>query len=461
MKLNWFSPLPPAPTDIAHFTIRVLPALRSHAQVTLWTNQKKWDADLGDNAEVRHYQIERLPWAELNRGDMTIYNIGNNPSHHGAIWEVSLRHPGIVILHDFQLHDLFYGLYRVRWHDLAGYQTQMEFYYGAQGSSAATECYLSNGRNIDEMNARYPLTPLALENALGALVHTRAAYESLDGTGLMPVAYAPLPFRPTHASTSSSSTTHTPYRLIVFGYLGRNRRLSNLLRALSSFPARESLRLDIYGHLAQGDEVRREIRALGLKHLVNVHGFVPEEELERALAASHLAINLRFPTVGEASGSQLRIWSHALPSLLTKVGWYASLPSDAVCFVRPEHEVEDIQMHLKAFLSQPERFAEMGRKGREILERDHAPDGYARALLELVESARSFRPLSSARGLAMRSGLEMAAWLASTEDERALIEVSEKKRALLYGREGGPHRRSIFRRAMRRSFWRRLLRRTQ
>ena len=35
-----------------------------------------------------------------------------------------------------------------------------------------------------------------------------------------------------------------------------------------------------------------------------------------------LLINLRYPTMGEASLSQLRIWRHALPSMVTQVGWH-------------------------------------------------------------------------------------------------------------------------------------------
>jgi len=44
MKLNWFSPLAPARSEIAHYTARTVAALRGHAEVTLWTDQAKWDS---------------------------------------------------------------------------------------------------------------------------------------------------------------------------------------------------------------------------------------------------------------------------------------------------------------------------------------------------------------------------------------------------------------------------------
>ena len=39
MRLNWFSPLPPARTEIANYTVRLLPALCASCDVTLWTDQ--------------------------------------------------------------------------------------------------------------------------------------------------------------------------------------------------------------------------------------------------------------------------------------------------------------------------------------------------------------------------------------------------------------------------------------
>ena len=136
----------------------------------------------------------------------------------------------------------------------------------------------------------------------------------------------------------------------------------------------------------------RGIRALGLKSLVTLHGFAAEAELDDALRKADLAINLRYPTMGEASGSQLRIWAHALPSLVTNVGWYASLHADAVAFVRPsDDEIEDIQTHLRAFLEYPEKFALMGGKGFELLKQQHSPEGLANGLLSLRQRQRASR----------------------------------------------------------------------
>jgi SAM-dependent methyltransferase/glycosyltransferase involved in cell wall biosynthesis len=415
MRLNWFSPLPPAKSGIADYTRRMLPALCQVTEVVLWTNQDKWDPVLESFAEVRSYQRQEMPWAEVNRGTMSIYHVGNNHRFHGDIWQVSRRHAGVVVLHDTALQQFFAGMFREQCHDRAGYLALMERQYGAVGRQDAEDFWV--GRlTIEYLAQQYRLTSYALENALGGLVHTRLGLEELERDSPCPLAYAPLPYPASpranqeHDSHKGRTVAGPPYRLIMFGHISENRRVGPLLHALAGFPDRQFLHLDIYGELWDRDGVERQISSLGLHQLVTLHDFVPAEELEAALCRAHLAINLRYPTMGEASVSQLQVWDHALPSLVTKVGWYAGLPTEAVAYVRPDHEIADIQAQLRAFLDDPRRFAKMGEASRHLVVTHHSPEAYAQTIATLVEKAQAFRPSAVAYGMARRIGEEMRRW---------------------------------------------------
>jgi glycosyltransferase involved in cell wall biosynthesis len=412
MKLNWFSPLPPAKTEIAYYTARVVRYLGKRAEVTLWTDQSNWDADLENYARVRRYRAGPDFWAELNHSDISIYHIGNNALFHNWIWQVSRSHPGLVILHDLHLHHFFAGVHCGAAQGVGEYLAQMKFYYGAEGQHDGEECFKRGAPIMHYLAERYPLTLHALENALGVLVHTPDAFHILKEENLWPVAYAPLPYA-AEMSDQAPLLSEEPYHLIIFGHLGDNRRLDVLFKALAELPTKDQFHLDIYGQLWDKKLVLGQIRSLELKSHVTVHGFVPEEKLNAALSRASLAINLRYPTMGEASASQLRIWSHALPSLVTKIGWYATLPPDTVAYVRPEHEVADIKAHLSAFLDNPERFSRMGERGRRVLEEEHQPEAYVQAILDLSESAQRFRPLAATSQLAERVGDHVRAWMSS------------------------------------------------
>jgi hypothetical protein len=147
--------------------------------------------------------------------------------------------------------------------------------------------------------------------------------------------------------------------------------------------------------------------------------------LDEALASADLVVNLRYPS-GEASGSQLRIWSHGLPSIVTRDGWFARLPEAAVAHVSPEREVADIQAHLTDFLNDPERFALMGAEGNRILYPRHAPETYVNALLDLSAEVLEFRPRASARQLVKRVGERMSPWIGSFQSNEPLRSVAQE-----------------------------------
>ncbi len=408
MRLNWLSPLPAAETGIAEYVWQVLPFLKEQAEITLWTQQTEWHAGLEDHAVVKTFPADDF-WRSLNEADMTIYHIGNNAFFHADIWQISGHHPGVVILHDLRLHHFFAGIFLDYWKDPGGYREIMRKYYGNKGARAADsrargEC------TDDDLASGFPLSELAVETALGVMVHTRDAYESLSTRRRWPLTLAPLPYSlPTEhiGEPSSAKQEGTALRLLAFGHLWPNRRLDSLLIAFSQLEAKEHYRLDLYGRLWDERHISEVCTGLGIDQLVRFHGFVSEQELHRALAAADLVINLRCPSMGEASLSQLVIWSHALPSLVTRVGWYSELPERVVGFVRREREIEDLKKHLESLRAEPAVWAAMGERGRRHLEQHHDPRQYARRLIELASEAVSFRSNAAALRLSRSIGSKL------------------------------------------------------
>ncbi|WP_373480553.1 glycosyltransferase [Geminocystis sp.] len=403
MRINWFSPLPQKKTDIANYTQRIIPYLQSKANVTLWTNQQEWSKEIEKYASVKQYKLEEMPWFELNQGDVNIYHIGNNASFHGEIWHISRQFPSIVILHDEKLQDFFYMLNS----DKNNYIQQMKDTYGQEGGENA-RLFLNGHYSMEFMAENYPLTPLVLENALGVISHNRNVYLSLSQENKWLTAYTPLPYvNNEFISDNNEQNQEKPYKLIIFGFIGKNRRLDAILQALSEFKQKDSFRLNIYGQLWDEKYVKKQIEILGLEKLVTIHGFVSHKELDLALSNSHLGINLRYPTMGEASGSQLRLWSHGLPSLVTKIGWYGNLNPSAVAFVRHDHEIKDIHQHLQNFLDNPQEYKNKGIEGKKILETDHHPQLYAQAIVDFATQVCQYRCQSSINRIIKRVSSEL------------------------------------------------------
>ncbi len=422
MKINWFSPLPPAFTDIANYTLRLLPSLAKQAEILLWTTQSTWDSEIEEYGEVCTYSGDQIPWMKIHQGDLNIYNIGNDAQFHKNIWQISRKCSGLVILHDYKLQHFFSSIYQ---HNYDDYLIEMERYYGIEGRKMA-QLFLQNRISIEFLADNYPLTPLALDNAVGVMTHNQFAYEQLRQENQWITAFTPLPYdSPLDKNSSIPKSGQPPYRLIIFGYLGTNRCLNVVLQALASFPQKLQFRLDIYGQISQKIEVIEEINQLEIEDIVTIHGFVPEKTLNTALSNADLAINLRYPTMGEASATQLRIWGYSLPSLVTQIGWYQELSQDSVAFVRPYYEIEDIHRHLQQFLDNRQSYLKMGQNGREILAKYHSSQQCSKAIMELSDIVEKFKYRSLLDNFTKSVGKAMRLWNQDNQLNFGLTNVSQ------------------------------------
>ena len=74
LKINWFSPLPPARSGIAqNFAMQLLPALARHFEVVLWTDQDQVAPEVQRMARVARYAPDAPPWREINDGAISVY----------------------------------------------------------------------------------------------------------------------------------------------------------------------------------------------------------------------------------------------------------------------------------------------------------------------------------------------------------------------------------------------------
>ena len=85
MKIAFFSPLPPARSGIADYSAALLDEMKRIADVTAFSKKP-----------------ERFDSAEF---DVALYQIGNN-IFHDFCYEAALEHPGVVVIHEANLHHL-------------------------------------------------------------------------------------------------------------------------------------------------------------------------------------------------------------------------------------------------------------------------------------------------------------------------------------------------------------------
>jgi len=99
-------------------------------------------------------------------------------------------------------------------------------------------------------------------------------------------------------------------------------------------------------------------------------GRVAAKDLTNYLALTDVAINLRFPTSGEASGAVMRLLAYGKPSWVSNVGWFAELPREAVVHVdvgnnENASEVERVAIELTRLAHDPAHYSRISDAARE------------------------------------------------------------------------------------------------
>jgi len=381
--LNWFSPLPPERSGIAEFTAVLAPLIRDRVQAR-FVSQRCHEA--GPSGFAGAESLEDLRPVDINRADLNVYNIGNNASFHGEIWRVGCEYPGIVILHDFRLQHLFGGMFLAGRKDRQGYLSLMRETYGNEGEAAAN--LMATGRASPEaVSELFPLVEVALRGAAGVVVHSDEALQDVRVRTGLPVVKLNLPYADGAAGRvayHSGDRARTELNLIAFGYIGPNRRIESVLQALAGLDLPMRVNLHLIGELWNERLLRDRAAELGLSQAVHLHGHLPDEALDLKLSRADLAVNLRWPSMGEASYSQLRAWNHGVPTMVTATGWYAELPGDAVIRISPDREVEEITAVVRRLAEDPAPFRDVGNRGRKLLAEQHAPETYVDGLLEFA-----------------------------------------------------------------------------
>jgi glycosyltransferase involved in cell wall biosynthesis/SAM-dependent methyltransferase len=377
IKVAFFSPLPPAPSGIADYAAALLEELR----------------------KLAHVEVFAVKPARFDPGDFDIalYQIGNNV-HHDFCYEAALEHPGVVVVHEANLHHLIADM-TIKRGDWDSYLRAVE----QEGGAAALE-YAQRVRAL-EVGPDYEGVPMLrrlLARSKAAVVHSGWVESELRSSGFAgPVAQIPHGAWIPDASGSDFrgrlGVDETTPLIGIFGFLKPYKRIAESLRAF-----RRLLRVEPRAKLILAGEPHPElplaslIQSLGLAPHVRVLGFRPIEEFVGYLAACDIVLNLRYPTVGENSGTLMRALGLGKAVIVSEVGSFNELPDD-ICLKAPVDRSEEDHLfeYLNALVSRPEMLRALGRRAREWATNECAWPKVAKRYAEFLESVANHHAVSS------------------------------------------------------------------
>jgi len=319
-RIAWFSPFPPSTSGIAAYSAEVLPLL----------------ADRGLAADVfSETNAHDFVWKHRRtRYDLTVFQLGNADCH-DYMWAYLFRYPGLVVLHDAQLHQARALYLTKRWKPRRDdYLAEFRANHPEAPPDVGELVAAGLGGTLYH---HWPLTRLVIESARLTVVHN--ARLALDLRQQHPAAHIEAMDMGVGQVREASADRRADVRrrhdipadavvLTAIGGVTPEKRIPQVIRALGVIAERHpQLHVMLVGNTAAHYDVLADARAWGIADRVRVTGYVGNDELDDYLCASDICSCLRWPTNRETSASWLRCLAAGRPTIVTELTHLADVPT--------------------------------------------------------------------------------------------------------------------------------------
>lgn len=435
-----FSPLPPVENGIADYCAELLPELTEaydlvlvvDNHVPLFKPQENWSVI--HLAEYLHREDE---FAEAPH----LYHIGNNPDHEFLV-SVLIRRPGIVVLHDISLHHLVDQM-TLRWGNINAYCELLEREYGNPGRILADQ-FRNYGLRENAMFYEMPMIRFIASRSRAIIVHSRYAQTKV----LAQEMDLPVEFIRHHLAQSAVSAGESINRasardflgvnqdellLVSLGFITKAKQIDTVLKVLS----RCRNQLPKFRYILAGKDqpehydIQTAIETYGLEDVVEVTGYLNENDFYVYSIASDIVINLRYPTGGETSGTLIRALGVGACVMVVDIGPFAEFPEE-VCVKLPWNETFDITFMdaLLSLVTQPRKRLKIGAAAKKYVQTRHSLTESGAAYRRIIKdySARPVLPWQT------RQSFEFAT-PSVREEILTRLRIAELKRLPLWFRE--------------------------
>lgn len=378
--LAYHSPFLPQKSGISHYSSELLSALKAHYDITLVSDETELlDQEFPIITYERFYELMS---DENTAFDRVIYNMGNNTKFHKIIYECSIKHSGVVILHDFFISG-FIGDYH-NWDS----NNLIKFISKHYDIKAALEYFFNNYEIFEK---KYPLNLPLIEHSKAVIVHTKQAmdlalkfYKNNDFLNIVPhLRINEEIYKNENKSLLKLNNTRV---YGVFGYLHPLKQNMEILYSWHRVMNDKNARLFFVGSISDGqDEYLAKIQNfIKEKNITNVEfiGWADSKIYKEYLQACDICICLRKIHLGEASGVILDSMNYE-NTIITNFSGF-----DECAIYVPEvsddgHELDPAL--LKAYNSDDS----LAKRAKERIIKEHDPDMCAKKIFEITERAYS------------------------------------------------------------------------
>lgn len=392
-KLAFVSPLPPAKTGIADYSVKLVPELARHYDITVVVEQETVCDDwVQANATIKDANWLRRHAREFDR---VIYQMGNSENDKqmfALIGEV----PGVLVLHNFFLSN---ALISCEEDQSACKNSWTKALYQSHGWSAVQE--FAKQDDTLQLVMRWPCNLNVLQQALGVIVHSEFSrrlanqyYGERAADG-----WAVIPYLQQVDEQEDKSVVRKPLNLqpedfVICSFVapGDSKLTHRLLDAWLNSPLFDEANccLVFVGENQDDDYVHNlthKIAQSSAKDRIVITGRATEESYFDWLAAADMSVQLYSSSGGDISRTVLDCMNYGLPTIVNAHGSMAELPADSVWLLPDEFSDDQLIEAITTLWQDAIRRVRLGARARAHVKEHHNPRCCADQYAETIEVA--------------------------------------------------------------------------
>lgn len=392
MRIAWCTPFSPesAIGMVSVMAVEVL-ARREGVEVDVWHPSRSGGRTWSGTTR----QLDPAHPDVLEDYDHVVYHLGDHSWNHLDLWKASLRVPGLVVLHDVAMANLFHGHLLER----GDYPGEYARWYGSEVEEQAERALAGEPVEAPWVaggGAAYPFLSLAAEGARQVVVHSEFAARLARPAVLADVEVVGLPVAPGAAAAplGADPLPDLPADVPVVlqaGVFNPNKRIDVVVAAVARLARTRRVHLVVAGRpgVMSVDEVLALVGAAGLADVTVVDN-PSDAELAAIRNRADVAVVLREPCLEGASYALLESLAAGVPAVVVDDGSYAEVTGPFVAHVPTPPRPDEVAEAVRTLLDRGA--ADVAAAARAHVAEHHSPDTYVDGLLRVLRDSPGSGP---------------------------------------------------------------------
>lgn len=328
-KVAYVSPWLPHRSGIATYSYEIVRHLKEYVDINLFVTN-----EIDCSAQTFELPIKDISGLskEIDKYDCIIYHIGNNAKFHKEIYQMAWQYPGIVVLHELNIHPFLADAFLNTENEYL-YADALKEGYGEQGVTSYNKIK-SKGNSPDIW--KFPLSNALAKRSLATIVHSEWVKEQLQDINNVFV----IPHGCVDADIVDKEDdiialkkrfdiSENNFIISSFGFVNILKRIPTILEAIKILVDKGyPVQFFIAGELIEPSlKIKEKIKSLDLSKNVIISGYLSDKDFDNCIKISDIVLNLRYPSLGESSGALMKAFSYGKACIVTNYQQFAELPN--------------------------------------------------------------------------------------------------------------------------------------